>query len=93
MEVLCLCQIFFNLGYVSWIASHLKITFHYFFYINMTLSRLESLCMLIFFFIYICLKICEEYVLLVKYLPCTMCIFLRNTGKHNMCNRQKSDIV
>ena len=30
--------------------------------------------------------ISEEDALLVKYLSCTICIFLRNTGKHDMCN-------
>ena len=83
---------FFKMIYVSWIASHLKFTFPYHFYINITLSRLKSLFMLIFF-TYLCLKISEENALLVKYLPCTMCIFLRNTGKHDMCSGQKSDIV
>ena len=58
----------------------------------MTLSRLKSLFKLIFFS-YFCLKISEEDALIVKYLPCTMCIFLRNTGKHDMCSGQKSDIV
>ena len=54
MGVLCLCQIsFFKMVYVSWIASHLKFTFPYHFYINMTLSRLKSLFMLIFFCIFL----------------------------------------
>ena len=38
------------------------------------------------FFIYFCLEISEDNALLVKYLSCTMCIFLRNTGKHDMCS-------
>ena len=51
-----------------------------------------SLFMLIFFTGF-CLGISEEDALLVKYLSCTMCIFLRNIGKHDMCSGQKSDIV
>ena len=46
-----------------------------------------------YFVTYFCLKICEEDALLVKYLWCTMCIFLRNTGKHDVCSGQTSDIV
>ena len=34
-----------------------------------------------------------EDVLLVQYVLCTMCIFVRNTGKPDMCSGQKSDIV
>ena len=45
------------------------------------------------FFIGFCLGISEEDALLVKYLSCTMFIFLRNTGKHDMCSGQKLDIV
>ena len=40
-----------------------------------------------------CVGISEEDALLVQYVSCTMCIFLRNTGKHDMCSGQKSDIV
>ena len=65
--------------------SYLKFTFTYHFYINVTLSRLISLFMLIFF-IYCCLGISEEDGLLVKYLSCKMCIFLRNIGMHDMCS-------
>ena len=83
---------FIKMVYVSWIASHLKFTFPDHFYINMTLSRLTSLFILIFFYIF-CLKISEEDALLVKYLSCKICIFLRNTGKHDMCSGQKWDIV
>ena len=32
-------------------------------------------------------------VLLVQYVLCTMCIFLMNTGKHDICSGQQSDIV
>ena len=35
----------------------------------------------------------QEDALLVQYISCTMCILLRNTGKHDMCSGQKSDIV
>ena len=87
----CLSQnMFFKMVYVSGIASHLKFTFPDHFYINVTLSRLISLFMLIFFYRF-CLGISEEDALLVKYLSCTMCIFLRNTGKHDMCSGQKLD--
>ena len=82
----------FKMVYVSGIMSHLKFTFPYHFYINVTLSRLISLFMLIFFTGF-CLGISEEDALLVKYLSCTICIFLRNAGKHDMCSGQKSDIV
>ena len=94
MGILSLSQnIFFSkMVYVSGIASHLKFTFPYHFYINMTLSRLISLFMLIFFTGF-CLGISEEDALLVKYLSGTICIFLRNIGKHDMCSGQKSDIV
>ena len=34
-----------------------------------------------------------EDVLLVQYVLCTMFIFVGNTGKHDMCSGQKSDIV
>ena len=44
---------FFKMVYVSWIASHLKFTFFYHFYINMTLSRLKYLFMLILFYIFL----------------------------------------
>ena len=40
-----------------------------------------------------CLGISAEDVLLVQYVSCTMCIFLRNTGKHDMCIGQQSYIV
>ena len=91
--VLSLSQnIFFRMVYVSGIVNHLKFTFPYHFYINVTLSRLISLFMFIFF-TYFCLGISEEDTLLVKYLSCTVCICLRNTGKHGVCSRQKSDIV
>ena len=85
-------KFFFKMVYVWSITRHLKFTFPYHFYINMTLYRLKSLFMLILFYIFF-LKISEEDALLIKYLPCTMCIFLRNTGKHDMCSGQKSDIV
>ena len=55
------------------------------FNINVTLSHLISLFMLIFF-IYFCLSICEKDGLLVKYLSCKICIFLRYIGKHDMCS-------
>ena len=58
----------------------------------MTLCRLMSLFMLVFF-TYFCLGISEEDALLVKYLSCTICIFLRNIGKYDMCSGQTSDIV
>ena len=38
-----------------------------------------------------CLYKCGCFI--VKYVSCTICIFLRNTGKHDMCSGQKSDIV
>ena len=44
---------FFKMVYVSWIACHLKFTFPDHFYINMTVSRLTSLFMLIFFYIFL----------------------------------------
>ena len=78
--------------YVSGIVSHVKFTFPGHFPINVILSRVISLFMLIFFTGF-CLGISAEDVLLVKYISCTMCIFLRNTGKHDMCSGQKSDIV
>ena len=53
---------------------------------------LISLFMLIFF-IYFCLGISEEDVLLVKYLSCSICIFPRNTGQYDMCSGQTSGIV
>ena len=40
-----------------------------------------------------CVGIFEEDALLVIYVSCAMCVFLRNTGKHDMCSGQKSDIV
>ena len=83
---------FFTMVYVSGIASHLKFRFRCHFYINVTLCRLISLFMLIFF-TYFCLGISEEDALLVKYLLCTICIFLRNTGKYDMCSGQTSYIV
>ena len=94
MGVLSLSQniFFFKMVYVSGVASHLKFAFCYHFYINVTLYRFISLFMLIFFTGF-CLGISEEDALLVKYLSCTICIFLRNTGKHDMCSGQKSDIV
>ena len=58
----------------------------------MTLCKLISLFMLIFF-TYFCLGISEENALLVKYLSHKICIFLRNTGKYDICSGQKSDIV
>ena len=87
-----ICFFFLKMVYVWQIASHLKFTFPDHFDINMTLSWLKSLFMLIFCYIF-GLKTCEEDALLVKYLPCTMCIFVRNTGKHEMCSGQTSDIV
>ena len=83
---------FCKMFYVSGIASHLKFTFPYHFCINVTFARLISLFMLIFFTGF-CLGISEEDALLVNYLSCTMCIFLRNTGKHDMHSGQKSDII
>ena len=83
---------FFKMVYVWGIASHLKFTFHCHFYINVTFCRLTSLFKLIFF-IYFCLGISEEDTLLVKYLSCTICIFLRNTGKYDICSGQNSHIV
>ena len=83
---------FFKMVYVSGIVSHLKFTFPDHFSINVLLSRVISLFMLIFFTGF-CLGISQEDALLVKCLSCTMCIFLRNTGKHDVCSRQKSDIV
>ena len=35
----------------------------------------------------------EEDPLLLKYISCKFCTFLRSTGKHDMCSAQKSDIV
>ena len=78
--------------YVSGIVSHLKFTFPGNFPIYVILSRVISLFMLIFFTGF-CLEISEEDALLVKYVSCTKCLFLRNTGKHDMCSGQKSDIV
>ena len=80
------------MDYVSGVASYLKFTFPDHFSINVILSTVISLFMLIFFMGF-CLGISEEDVLLVKYLSCTMCIFLRNTGKHDSCSGQISDIV
>ena len=77
--------------YVSGILSHLKFTFPDHFPINVIPSRVISLFMLIFFTGF-CLGISEEDALLAKYVSCTMCLFLRITGKH-MCSGQKSDIV
>ena len=85
MGVLSLSKHFFTMVNVSGIVNHLKFTFHYHFYINVTLSRLISLFMLIFF-TYFCLGISDEDALLVTYLSCTICIFPRNTGKHDMCS-------
>ena len=48
---------------------------------------------MLIFFTYFCLGISEEDALFVKYLSCTICIFLRNTGSYDMCSGQKSDIV
>ena len=79
---------FFTMVDVSGIVSHPKFTFPYHFYINVTLTRLISLFMLIFF-TYFCLGVSEENALLVKYLSHTICIFLRNAGKHDMCSGQK----
>ena len=87
MVLLSLCSIFFlRMVCVSWIVSHLKFTFPDHFCINVTLSRLVCLFMLILFFLYFCLGISEEDALAVKYLSCRMCIFLGNTGKHDMCS-------
>ena len=46
-----------------------------------------------YFVTYFCLKVSEEDALLVEYLSCTMCIFLRNIGKHDMCSGQTWDII
>ena len=92
MGVLSLSQnIFVKMVHVSVIASHLKFTFPCHFYINVTLSRCIFLFML--FFHFFCLGISEEDALLVKYISCKICIFLRSTGKHDMYSGQKSDIV
>ena len=78
-------NIFFTVADVSGIVSHLKFTFPYHFYINVTLSRLIALFMLIFI-TYFCLGISDEDALLVTYLSCTICIFLRTKGKRDMCS-------
>ena len=57
---------------------------------NFIVLYLSSHC---YFFTYFCLRISEEDALLVKYISCKFCIFLRSTGKHDMCSAQKSDIV
>ena len=84
--VLSLSQnVFFKMVYVSGILSPLKFTFPDHFLINVILSRVISLIMLIFFYRFFS-GFSEEDALLVKYISCTMCIFLRNTGKHDMCS-------
>ena len=45
-----------------------------------------------FFYIF-CLAVSEGDALLVKYISCKFCMFLRSTGKHYICSTQKSDIV
>ena len=82
---------FFRMVSVLWLVIHLKFTFADNFAIHVTLCRLICLFMLIFF-LHFCLGISEEDDLLVKYLSCRMCLFLRNTEKHDMCG-VKSDIV
>ena len=74
--------------HVSGIVSHLKFTFPNHFPINVILSQVISLFMLIFCTDF-CLGISAEDALLVQYVSCTMCIFVRNTGKHDMCSGQK----
>ena len=76
---------FSRMVYFLWILSHLKFTFADNFSIHVTLFRLICLFKLIFF-LYFCLGISEEDALLVEYLSCRMCIFLRNTGKHDRCS-------
>ena len=91
--VLSLSQnIFFQNGLCFRIVTHLKFTFPDHFPLHVILSRVISLFMLIFFMGFF-LGISEEDALLVQYVSCTVCIFLRNTGKHDMCSGQKSDIV
>ena len=80
-----LSTFFFTMVHVSGIVSHLEFTVPYHIYINVTLFRLISLFMLIVF-TYFCLGISGEDALLVKYLLCTICIFLRKTEKHDMCS-------
>ena len=52
-----------------------------------TLEAYISLHIDIFLHIF-CLGISAEDALLVKYISCKFCIFLRSTGKHDMCSAQ-----
>ena len=67
---------------------HFLIIFQYMWYFR---GLYLSLCW--YFCKDFCLGISAEDVLLVQYVSCTMCIFLRNTGKHDMCIGQQSDFV
>ena len=58
-----------------------------------TLEAYISLHIDIVLFTYFCLGISAEHTLLVKYISCKFCIFLRSTGKHDICSAQKSGIV
>ena len=78
--------------YVSGIVTHVKFTFPDHFLVHVILSRVISLFMLIFLYSF-CLGISVEDVLLVQYVSCTMCIFLRNTGKHDICIGEQSGVM
>ena len=77
---------FVTMVYVLGVLRHLKFRFPDHFYLHVILSRLISLFILVVFFTYFCLGISDKDALLVKYISCTICIFLRNTGKHDMCS-------
>ena len=89
----CLAKfVFLKMVYVWWIARHLKFTFPDHFDINMTLSWLKSLFMLIFFYIFLFENLwggCFTCKIPTMY---NVLSFFRNTGKHDMCSGQTSDI-
>ena len=86
-------QLFFNIVSISGIEIHLKFTYPYHCYLHVKLLDGYISLHIDIFVTYFCLIISEEDALLVKYLSCKFCIFLRSTGKHYVCSAQKSDIV
>ena len=94
MEILSVSQnIFFSKWFMfqglwpMWNLHFLIIFWYMWYFLGLYLSLCWSFCT------GFCLGISVEDVLLVQYVSRAMCIFLRNTGKHDRCIGQHSDFV
>ena len=94
MGVLCLC---WNLIFLKWfMCDGLQAIWNlHFLIISISIWHFLgwNLSSCWYFVTCFCLKISEEDALLVKYLSCTMLIFLSNIGMHDICSGETSDIV